>query len=99
MKNKVVVINCSIPDSGDYDIMHDNALQNCLQPLWEWSNENSINVFFEKDYIDDPMVHSTSIRVVAVFESNTDMAMFKLSFSNFPLKKFHMGSDMIPTFV
>ena len=98
-QNRVVVIECAIPDNGDYDHMHNNALHNSLEPLWAWSNENKINVFFEKDYIDDPMVHSLSIRVVAVFDSDTDMAMFKLSFNNFPLKKFQMGSDMIPTFV
>jgi len=93
----IEVIRCSIADSDDYSHIVDSAIHNTLGQLWKWAEEQGVNVSFEKHIENDDASYSLLLRVTAKFYSDTDKALFKLSYSDLPYRQFSMNS-MEPIF-
>lgn len=91
------VIYTSIADSSDYDTMVDNGIHNTLGPLWSWAEAQGIKLSFEKHIDNDLSTYSLRLRVDAMFDDPTHLALFKLSFSELPYKQFTM-KNMQPIF-
>ncbi len=92
MKNKLIIVRTSMSDDSDYSYIYDTAIQNTLDPYWAWAKENNINVNFTKNVDNDVSTWQLKLAVVAEFSNPTDLALFKLSFGNFPLKEINLQS-------
>lgn len=85
MKNKLIIVKTNISDSNDYSYIYDTAIHNTLDPYWVWAKENNVNVSFEKHTDQDVSTYSLRLRVIAEFPSETELALFKMTFGKFPL--------------
>ncbi len=92
MRNKLTIVKTNISDNNDYSFIYDTAIHNTLGPYWQWAKENNVNVSFEKHTDQDVATWSLRLAVTAEFSSATDLALFKLSFGNFPLTKLNQES-------
>lgn len=79
-------------EDADHSFIYDTAIQNTLEPYWEWAKENDVSVNFTKHTDNDVSTWQLKLAIVAEFPTDTDMALFKLSFGNFPLTQFDMKS-------
>lgn len=95
---KLEVIHCSIADSDDYSHMMDAAIHNTLAPLWKWSEEHGASISFRKTTDNCFESYSLKLKVIAQFDHDEDYAIFKLSFSEFPYRRFTINNLMQPIF-
>tara|TARA_B100000035_G_C21006420_1_gene557495 strand:+ start:852 stop:1151 length:300 start_codon:yes stop_codon:yes gene_type:complete len=91
--HKVNVINCKIKDDSDFDYIYDNAIHNTMAEYFKWAECCEEGVRFEKSYTDKED-YNFSLIVDAVFDSNKDMALFKLAFGDKPLNKLVIKDGM-----
>lgn len=86
MKNKLVVVRTSMSDDSDYNYIYDIAVNNTLEPYWQWAKDNNIDISFTKHTDNNVATWNLMLAIVAEFPTDTDMALFKLTFGTFPLK-------------
>lgn len=93
MRNKLIIVKTNIPDSDDYSYIYDNAIHNTLDPYWAWAKENNVHVSFEKHTDQDVSTWGLKLLVVAEFSSDTELALFKMSFGKFPLTNMNQSLE------
>lgn len=75
-KDEFVMIDARVSDSGDYDWLYEQGIQNTLRPYWDWAREAEMEVQFEVVYPEVDPSWGNRMYVVAKFENDIDRKDF-----------------------
>lgn len=85
--HKELLVSAYINDSSDYDFLVEEAIQNTLQPYFEFKDTNNVDVSYEKSYSKEG--YGLLLKVNAVFIKEEELAVFRLRFGgDYPKTKF-----------
>ena len=85
--HKELIVAAYINDSSDYDFLVEEAIQNTLQPYFEFKDTNNVDVSYEKSYSKEG--YGLLLKVNAVFIKEEELAVFRLRFGgDYPKTKF-----------
>lgn len=96
---KLDLVDVSISDSEGVDLIVDIAIQNTLAPFFKWADETNTSIQFKKHVSDDIYGYHLKLSVTAEFETPEDLALFKISHTEFPKKTLNLGRHTNAIFV
>ena len=75
---KQTIIECGVSDDADYEWLFDQAMYNTLEDYFAIADKMDIKAQFTKSY-EDNLINGLTLKVEAKFDSETDLAAFKLA--------------------
>lgn len=99
-KDEFVMIDALVSDSGDYDWLYEQALQNTLRQYWDWASDAAVPVQFEVVFPEVDPSWGNRMYVVAKFENDIDRKDFIANHTwDLPKTKLKAESMFDPCFI
>ena len=97
--HKLNLVDVKISDNEGIDLVVDIAIQNTLAPFFKWADDTDTKIQFEKHLSNEHLGYHLNLSVTAEFETAEDLALFKISHTEFPKKTLNVGRHTNAIFV